>query len=67
MRAGCRCAAGSVGPISAGDTVHIPAGEEHWHGATADTYLLHLAVSVGETVWLDEVSDDDYERAISAQ
>ena len=24
---------GVGGPISAGDTVHIPAGEEHWHGA----------------------------------
>ena len=58
---------GLGGPISAGDTVHIPAGEEHWHGAAADTYLLHLAVSVGETVWLDEVSDDDYERAIAAE
>ena len=58
---------GPGGPIAAGDTVHIPAGEEHWHGATADTYMLHLAVSVGETVWLDEVADDDYERAIAAE
>ncbi len=58
---------GAGGPISAGDTVHIPAGEEHWHGATADTYMLHLAVSVGETLWLDEVSDEDYESAIAAE
>jgi mannose-6-phosphate isomerase-like protein (cupin superfamily) len=56
---------GPGGPISAGDTVHIPAGEEHWHGATADAYLLHFAVSVGETAWLDEVSDEDYEQAIA--
>lgn len=53
-------------PLTTGDTVHIPAGEEHWHGASADTYVLHFAVSVGETVWLDPVSDEDYETAIAA-
>jgi quercetin dioxygenase-like cupin family protein len=57
---------GLGGPIASGDTVHIPAGEEHWHGAAADTYLLHLAVSIGATDWLDEVSDGDYERAVAA-
>lgn len=55
---------GVGGPITTGDTVQIPAGEEHWHGATRASYVLHLAVSVGETEWLDEVSDEDYERAI---
>jgi len=53
---------GSGGPITSGDTVHIPAGEEHWHGAATNAYLLHLAVSVGATNWLDPVSDEDYER-----
>ncbi len=57
---------GPGGRITTGDTVHIPAGEEHWHGATSDTYMLHLAVSVGETVWLDEVSAEDYDRAIAS-
>jgi quercetin dioxygenase-like cupin family protein len=57
---------GPGGAITAGDTVHIPADEEHWHGATADAYLLHLAVSVGETVWLDPVSDEDYEAVITS-
>jgi quercetin dioxygenase-like cupin family protein len=51
---------GHVEFISAGDSVWIPAGEEHWHGATPDTYLLHCAVSVGKTQWLEEVADDDY-------
>jgi len=55
---------GAGGPLTPGDTAHIPAGEEHWHGATADTVLLHLAVSVGETRWLDAVSDEDYEAAL---
>lgn len=56
---------GEGGPITAGDTVHIPAGEEHWHGAGADSYLLHLAVSVGRTNWLDKVSDADYAAALA--
>ena len=43
--------------------MHIPAGEEHWHGAAPESYLLHLAVSVGATDWLDAVSDEDYASA----
>jgi len=53
---------GGGGPITNGDTVYISAGEEHWHGAAANTYVLYLAVSVGATNWLDPVSDEDYER-----
>ncbi len=51
---------GAVELIAVGDTVWIPAGEEHWHGATSDTYLVHRAVSVGKTNWLAEVTDDEY-------
>lgn len=53
---------GSGSSIGAGDTVWIPAGEEHWHGADAKTYLVHLAISLGKTEWLDPVSDDDYDQ-----
>jgi quercetin dioxygenase-like cupin family protein len=56
---------GSGTTIGAGDVVHIPAGEEHWHGAAPASYLLHLAVSVGQTTWLDAVGDAEYERATS--
>jgi quercetin dioxygenase-like cupin family protein len=49
--------------LTAGDTVHIPAGEEHWHGAAPDSFVLHLAVSIGKTDWLEPVSDDDYRVA----
>lgn len=47
-----------------GDVAHIAAGEVHWHGATPETLMSHLAVSVGETRWLDPVSDDDYAAAL---
>ena len=54
---------GSGWALAAGDVVHIPAGEEHWHGAAPGSYLLHLAISVGASNWLDAVSDADYESA----
>jgi quercetin dioxygenase-like cupin family protein len=53
---------GVTSPLTPGDTVHIPAGEEHWHGASPGSYLLHLAISVGATDWLEPVSDDDYRK-----
>ena len=54
---------GAGEPINAGDVVHIGPGEEHWHGAGEDSYLLHAAVSLGATDWLEPVSDDDYKHA----
>jgi quercetin dioxygenase-like cupin family protein len=54
---------GSPETIGVGDTVWIPADEEHWHGADTDTYMLHLAVSLDATDWLEPVSDADYRRA----
>ena len=50
-----------------GDVVNIPAGVKHWHGATKDGWFSHLAVEVPgdnvSTVWLERVSDSDYEKA----
>jgi quercetin dioxygenase-like cupin family protein len=54
---------GDGSPLRAGDVAHIPAGEEHWHGAAPGAFLVHLAVSVGRTHWLEPVSDEDYGRA----
>jgi quercetin dioxygenase-like cupin family protein len=51
---------GEGGEIVAGDVVWISPGEEHWHGAGDDSFLLHRAISLGVTEWLDAVSDDDY-------
>jgi quercetin dioxygenase-like cupin family protein len=46
-----------------GDVAHIPAGEVHWHGAAPDSFLIHLAVSVGKTEWMQEVSEEEYGSA----
>ena len=57
---------GTGAKLQAGDTAHIPAGEEHWHGAAPGSFLLHLAVSVGAADWLDPVSDADYTSAVQS-
>src|SRR2546423_11314865 len=33
--------------IRPGDVVLIPAGEWHWHGATADHFMTHLSITEG--------------------
>jgi quercetin dioxygenase-like cupin family protein len=49
---------GEVADIRAGDLVEAPPDEEHWHGASTEAPVTHLALSFGETVWLEPVSDD---------
>jgi quercetin dioxygenase-like cupin family protein len=47
--------------IRAGDLVHVPEGEEHWHGAQPGSLLIHVAITLGPTEWLEEVTPEDYE------
>lgn len=54
-----------VQEIRAGDTVIIPPGVRHWHGAAPDKLFSHLAMSevtpTGEgTDWFEHVSDAEY-------
>jgi len=56
---------GSGGVVAAGDVVHIAPGEEHWHGAAPDSFMLHLAISLGKSEWLDAVSDEEYGKAFT--
>jgi quercetin dioxygenase-like cupin family protein len=56
---------GRVIKMRAGDTVHTPPGEEHWHGGTADNMMCHLAMlesteSGDGTTWLEPVTDEQY-------
>lgn len=48
-----------VGP---GDVVHTPPGEEHWHGAAPNSYMMHLSLTTGgATEWkAKKVSEEDY-------
>lgn len=53
-----------VGP---GDSVWFPAGEKHWHGATDETAMTHIAITEsidGNAVtWLNHVTDQEYNPA----
>lgn len=52
--------------IRPGDTVWIPLGAKHWHGATPTTGMSHVAISElldGSAVqWLEKVSEEDYAK-----
>jgi hypothetical protein len=48
--------------------VWTPPGEEHWHGATRDNLMCHLALVVttpdgASATWLDAVTDEQYAAA----
>jgi quercetin dioxygenase-like cupin family protein len=56
---------GDLHEIRPGDVVYIEPGEEHWHGATRDRFMAHVAIQEaddqGEAVtWLDHVTDAEY-------
>lgn len=52
--------------LKAGDTVAIPTGVKHWHGAAKDSYFAHISIEVPgdncSTEWLEPVSDEDYNK-----
>ena len=56
---------GEGGFIRAGDIIYVPAHEEHWHGADADSYLVHTAITWGGHDWLDPVTDAEYDQWIA--
>lgn len=50
-----------------GDVVKCPPNTPHWHGASADTAFVQVAVTnnhLGATVWLEAVSDEEYLAAV---
>lgn len=51
---------GGGASLRPGDVVWIEPGEVHWHGADPDSYLLHMAFSLGKVEWLDPVTDEEY-------
>jgi quercetin dioxygenase-like cupin family protein/alkylhydroperoxidase/carboxymuconolactone decarboxylase family protein YurZ len=54
-----------------GDTVNIPAGVKHWHGAAPDSWFQHIALEVPGTgqraEWLEPVDDAAYAEAAQQQ
>ncbi|WP_326806781.1 cupin domain-containing protein [Streptomyces sp. NBC_01775] len=46
--------------VRVGDMIWTPPGVRHWHGASSDRYMIHTAVTVGDTNWEGAVSDSEY-------
>lgn len=58
---------GDVTVVRAGETVYTPPGEWHWHGATSDRFMTHLALSASPAgaddppvTWGDHITDAEY-------
>lgn len=51
-------------PIKKGDVINIPEDVEHWHGASADSKMVHIAITNfkedTQVTWLKPVTDEEY-------
>ena len=46
--------------LMAGDVVVTHKGIKHWHGATKDSWFEHLAITAGNSEFLEPVTDELY-------
>jgi quercetin dioxygenase-like cupin family protein len=63
---------GSIEVIRAGDRVFFEPGEEHWHGASPNRFLTHLAMlevddAGNPATWGEHVTDEEYAAAPSIE
>jgi quercetin dioxygenase-like cupin family protein len=59
---------GAIEVIRPGDRVFFEPGEDHWHGATANRFMTHLALLEVDdegnvATWGDHVTDEEYAAA----
>ena len=62
---------GPIEEIRPGDVVWFAPAEKHWHGATAQTAMTHIAIQEalnGSPVdWLEQVADEQYRGGSEAK
>jgi quercetin dioxygenase-like cupin family protein len=62
---------GTVERALPGDTVWFDPGERHWHGATPNALMSHLAIQEadedGAVKWEEQVTDEQYARAVPSK
>lgn len=55
---------GQIEEIRPGDVVWFPAGEKHWHGASPEVAMTHIAIQESidgsPVTWMEKVSDAQY-------
>jgi len=61
----CQRRGGPIEAIRPGDRVFFEPGEEHWHGAAPDRFMIHVAIVQVDDAgtpanWLEHVTDEEY-------
>ncbi len=61
----CQREGGPVETIRPGDRVFFEPGENHWHGATVDRFMVHIAMQQNDesgspVTWGEHVTDEQY-------
>lgn len=64
----CQRRGGPIEVIRPGDSVFFEAGEDHWHGATPDRFMAHIAIQEADdegsaVTWGEHVTDEEYRAA----
>ena len=64
----CQREGGPIEAIRPGDRVFFEPGENHWHGATAERFMVHVAIQEADdsgspVTWGEPVSDEEYGAA----
>jgi quercetin dioxygenase-like cupin family protein len=64
----CQGRGGPVDVMRPGDRAFFEPGEEHWHGATPNRFVTHLAMQEADddgnfVTWGDHVTDEEYNAA----
>ena len=64
----CQSRGGPIDVIRPGDRVFFEPGEEHWHGATPNRFMTHLAMvevdaDGNPASWGEHVTDEEYAAA----
>lgn len=59
-----QCEGEAVQEMNQGDIVWIPEEIKHWHGATAESAMTHIAIAESlngsPVTWLEQVTDEQY-------
>ena len=63
----CQRRGGPIEEIRPGDRVYFEPGENHWHGAAADRFMVHLAMQEADdsgspVTWGVHVTDEEYRQ-----
>jgi quercetin dioxygenase-like cupin family protein len=67
----CQRDGGPVEIIRPGDRVFFEPGENHWHGAAANRFMVHVAIQEADesgspVTWGEHVTDEQYSAAPAA-